>query len=129
MVSFLNEKAGTHRAIGGGLDATAGTIEAFNTIVSKFTEAPTTLKEVAAEAQKAAEQLKEDAQYKYAQYYVKVFEKLGKSDTYVAKELARLDGILRKGGLAPKKVDEMTGKINILKKFLPESLGGAKDEL
>lgn len=127
-ITFINEKAGTHRAVGGGLDATAGTIEAFNTIVSKFVEAPTTLKEVAKEALKAAEGMKEDAQYKYAQYYVKVFEKLGNSDTYATKELARLDGILKKGGLAPKKVDEMTSKINILKRFLPESLGGAKDK-
>jgi len=128
-VTFLNEKAGTHRAVGGGLDATAGTIEALNSIVAKFTGAGESIKDVAAEAAKAAEQLKSDSQYKYAEYYVKVFDKLSKSDKYAAKELARLDGIIKKGGLAPAKLDEMTSKVNILKTFLPESLGGKKDEL
>lgn len=128
-ISFINEKAGTHRAIGGGLDATAGTIEALNTIVEKFTGAGQSIKDVALEAAKAAEGLKEDAQYKYAEYYIKVFDKLSKSDQYATKELARLDGIIKKGGLAPAKLDEMTTKANILKRFLPESLGGSKDEL
>lgn len=74
--------------------------------------------------------MKEDAQYKYAVYYVKVFDKLSKSDKYAAKELARLDGIIKKGGLAPAKIDEMTAKSNILRRFLPEVLGGEKkDEL
>jgi len=71
--------------------------------------------------------LKSDAQYKYAEYYVRVFDKLSKSDNYVAKELARLDGIIKKGGLAPEKLDEFTSKINILKRFVLKAAG--KEEL
>lgn len=125
-VSFLNSKAGTHRAVGGGLDATAGTIEVLDTIVSKFTGG-SSIAEIAAEATKAAADLKSDAQYKYAEYYVRVFDKLSKSDNYVAKELARLDGIIKKGGLAPEKLDEFTSKINILKRFVLKAAG--KEEL
>ncbi|EPE29560.1 Thioredoxin-like protein [Glarea lozoyensis ATCC 20868] len=126
IVSFMNEKAGTHRTPGGGLDATAGTIEALDSIVSKFTGG-SSIAEVAAEATKAAQGLKEGAQYKYAEYYVRVFDKLSKSEGYAAKELARLDGIIKKGGLAPAKLDEFTSKTNILRRFIAEKLG--KSEL
>lgn len=56
-----------------------------------------------------------------------MFDKLSKSDAYAAKELARLDGILKKGGLAPEKLDEFTSKTNILKRFISKATG--KDEL
>jgi len=94
--------------------------------VSKFTGG-SSIAEIAAEATKAAADLKSDAQYKYAEYYVRVFDKLSKSDNYVAKELARLDGIIKKGGLAPEKLDEFTSKINILKRFVMKAAG--KEEL
>jgi len=126
LVTFMNSKAGTHRTVGGGLDATAGTIEALDSIVAKFTGGEG-MAEAAAEASKAAQELKEGAQYKYAEYYVKVFEKLGKSDTYAAKELKRLDGLMKKGGLALEKLDEFTSKTNILKRFVEKVAG--KSEL
>lgn len=125
-VAYLNEKAGTHRVPGGGLDATAGTIAALDTLVAKLTGG-SSIADVAAEASKAAADFKTSAQYKYAEYYVKVFAKLSQSDTYAAKELARLDGILKKGGLAPAKLDEFTSKTNILKRFVAKAVG--KDEL
>lgn len=124
-VAFMNSKAGTHRAIGGGLDATAGTIAALDSIVEKLTGG-SGIAEVAAEAGKVALGLKDSASTKYAQYYVKVFEKLGQSDNFASKEVARLESLLKKGGLAPEKVDEFTTKTNILKRFLPQVL---KDEL
>jgi protein disulfide-isomerase A6 len=116
-VEFINSKAGTHRAVGGGLTATAGTIEALDSLVQKFTGGAS-IAEVAAEATAAAAGLKDNAQYKYAEYYVKVFDKLSKSDNYAAKELARLEGIIKKGGLAPAKLDEFTTKSNILRRFI-----------
>ncbi|CAG8956183.1 hypothetical protein HYFRA_00012100 [Hymenoscyphus fraxineus] len=122
IIKFLNQKAGTHRTPGGGLDATAGTIEALDTIVAKFTGG-SSIADVAAEATKAAKELQEGAQYKYAEYYVRVFDKLSKSEGYAAKELARLDGIIKKGGLAPAKLDEFTSKTNILRRFIADVTG------
>lgn len=127
LVNFLNEKAGTHRAPGGRLNASGGTIAALDAIVSKFTGG-TSLTEAATEASAAATELKAQIQYKYAEYYVKVFDKLSKSDNYAAKELARLDKILQRGGLAPEKQDEFISKTNILKKFV-EKVTGSKEEL
>lgn len=126
LVQFLNEKAGTHRTVGGGLTGMAGTFEALDEIVAKYTGG-TSISDAAAEVKKAAESLKEDAQYKYAEYYIRVFDKLSKSDNFAAKELARLEGILKKGGLAPTKVDELTSKTNILRKFIQKVTG--KEEL
>ncbi|KAI0471670.1 disulfide isomerase [Xylariaceae sp. FL0804] len=131
LISFINEKAGTHRVPGGGLDATAGTIDILNHIAMKYAAGTDKLTELAEEAKKAAAGLAEDAQYKYAEYYIKVFDKLSQNEGYVAKESARLDNIIRKGGLAPAKLDELQTKTNILKQYLQqvaEKVTG-KDEL
>jgi protein disulfide-isomerase A6 len=129
-LEWVNEKAGTHRIIGGGLDVTAGTIDALDSIVAKLTGS--NIADISAEVKAQAETLKETAEYKYAEYYVKVFDKLSNSDGYAAKELARLDGILAKGGLAPSKRDEIQLKTNVLRKFIQqaaEKIDELKDEL
>ena len=113
LIDFMNEKAGTHRLVGGGLDAKAGTIAALDTIVGKLTDGGN-LATISEEATKAAQGLKE----KYAEYYVKVLEKLGKNQSYAEKELARLEGLLKKGGLAPEKTDDLTSRSNVLRSFL-----------
>jgi protein disulfide-isomerase A6 len=110
-VQFINTNAGTHRAVGGGLDATGGTIEALDTLVTKFQNA---YGDGLEEAKKASEGLKD----KYAQYYVKVFQKLGDNKGYAEKELKRLQGLLGKGNLAPEKMDDLASRSNILRRFL-----------
>ncbi|KAI0112668.1 disulfide isomerase [Hypoxylon sp. NC0597] len=121
LVAFLNEKTGTHRVPGGGLDAIGGTIDALNHIALKYAAGTEKLADLLAEAKKVAEDLKEDAQYKYAQYYIRVFDKLSQNEGFVAKESARLDGIIKKGGLAPAKLDELQSKSNILKQFIQQA--------
>lgn len=128
LVDFINEKAGTHRSVGGVLNTKAGTIAALDSIVSKFTGG-TSLTEAAEEAKKQAGSLKDAAQLKYAEYYLRVFNKLANSENYAAKELARLDGIVKKGGLAPAKLDEFTTKRNILQRFVAKVTGDSRDEL
>jgi len=125
-INWINEKAGTHRVPGGELDATAGTIAALDAYVAKFIGGAN-LAEVAEEVKKEAESLKDSAQYKYAEYYVKVFDKLNSSQSYVLKELARLDGILSKGGLAPAKRDQIQTKANVLRKFVDDFVAKAKE--
>ncbi|KAK0392357.1 hypothetical protein NLU13_1852 [Sarocladium strictum] len=115
-LEFVNENAGTHRLPGGELDTTAGTIEALDTVVAKLTGS--NIAELGGEVKKQAEALKDTAQFKYAEYYVKVFDKLSNTEGYAAKELSRLDGILTKGGLAPAKRDEIKAKTNVLRKFI-----------
>lgn len=127
-VEFLNSKAGTHRAVGGGLDSLAGTVEALDHVVGQFVAGGSKAVEEATAAAKAAlEVLGDGAQFKYAEYYVKVFDKLAGNSGYAAKEFARLDSILKKGGLAPAKVDEFTSKKNVLSKFM-ETVTGQDDK-
>jgi protein disulfide-isomerase A6 len=122
-VEFLNEHASTNRVVGGGLNAKAGTIEVLDTIVANI-NAGETLSTVTQKIQKATKSITD----KYAQYYVKVIERLTKSEGYVQKELTRLESILKKGGLAAEKVDDLTIRANILRKFVREE-ESTKDEL
>ncbi|KAF2972590.1 hypothetical protein GQX73_g1018 [Xylaria multiplex] len=117
LLEFVNSKTGTHRVPGGGLDATAGTIDVLNHIALKYSAGTGKLAELATEAKKAVASLSKDVEYKYAEYYVKVFDKLAQNEGWVAKESARLDKIIKKGGLAPSKLDELQSKSNILKKY------------
>jgi protein disulfide-isomerase A6 len=116
-VNFINANSGTHRTPGGGLDVTGGTIEALDTIVSKFKGAYAT---GADDVKKAAEGLKD----KYAQYSVKVFDKISKNEGYAEKEFKRLQGLIGKGNLAQEKLDDLTSRSNILRRFL----SGTDDE-
>ncbi|KAL9014582.1 MAG: hypothetical protein Q9173_000766 [Seirophora scorigena] len=122
ILKFMNEKAGTHRIAGGGLDAKAGIIPSLDAIVGKMS-AGGSLALISEEATKTAGALKD----KYAEYYVKVFEKLGKSQGYAQKELARLEGLIRKKGLAPEKLDDLVSRSNILRTFTSKVEG--KEEL
>lgn len=116
ILSFLNKKAGTHRTPGGGLDSQAGIIGAFDKVIKQLGSGAS-VAEVAAEAGQIALELKDSAEKKYVEYYVRVFSKLTESKEYAAKELARLQGLLKNGNLAKSKEDEMTAKANILKTF------------
>ena len=109
---FMNEKAGVHRTIGGKLDEIAGTIPSLDTIVSGLGtgESIAGLSEQIASAAKASKD-------KYAEYYVKVSDKLSKNAGYAEKELARLQSLIKKGGLAPEKLDDLTSRSNILRRF------------
>ncbi|KAF4445568.1 protein disulfide-isomerase erp38 [Fusarium austroafricanum] len=130
-VDWINEHAGTHRVAGGGLDTVAGTVESLDTLVTKITGGAA-IAEVAEEVKKEVESLTDAAQKTYAEYYVRVFDKLSSNNDWVSKELTRLNGILSKGGLAPAKRDQIQQKTNVLRKFAQKAAEKAeeiKDEL
>ncbi|KAJ5799768.1 uncharacterized protein N7518_001836 [Penicillium psychrosexuale] len=112
-VKFINEKAGTHRTVGGGLDSLAGTIAVLDEIVGESVAAQK-FDNLVADVKKAAEGLPD----KYAEYYVKAAEKLSKNEEYAVKELARLQKVLAKGGSAPEKLDDILSRSNILRSFV-----------
>ncbi|KAK5122118.1 hypothetical protein LTR85_004364 [Meristemomyces frigidus] len=120
LVSFLNEKAGTYRAVGGGLDTLAGTIPSLDSMLSTLKSGGESVYKQFAEAAGAT-------QSKYGEYYAKVAKKMEENSGYVEKELTRLQGLLAKGGLAPEKIDDLTTRSNILNKF--KSGDANKDEL
>ncbi|KAK5684056.1 hypothetical protein LTS10_003920 [Elasticomyces elasticus] len=120
LVSFMNEKAGTHRSVGGTLDALAGTIPSLDDMAKTLKSGGDAAYQKFAEAAGAVSD-------KYAEYYGKVAKKSSENAGYVVKELSRLQGLLAKGGLAPAKIDDLTTRSNILRKFVGEET--PKDEL
>lgn len=128
ILAFVNSKAGTHRVPGGGLDDTAGTVAAFDKVIKKLLSGGN-IAEVAAEAGEVALSLRDLAERKYAEHYIKVISKVAANKGYAAKELKRLQGLLSKGNLAKTKEDEMTMKSNILRKFLGGEGEVAHEEL
>lgn len=121
LVEYINSKAGTHRTVDGGLDPVAGTIESLDTLIEKYIASPST---DALEEIKTAAKGAKDAT---AGYYVKVLDKIGTKKEYPATESSRLQKLLKKGGLAREKLDDLTKRSNILTKFLPRE--EAKSEL
>ena len=120
LVTFMNEKAGTHRAVGGGLDALAGTIPSLDSMLA-------TLKSGGDAAYQEFEKAAGAVSDKYGEYYTKVAKKTEANQGYVEKELTRLQGLLAKGGLAPEKLDDLMSRSNILRKFQGDEK--TKDEL
>lgn len=111
MLDFLNDKTGTHRKIGGGLNVDAGTIAKLDSLLIDL---------AGSDIESLSEKLKEsskDLKDKYAKYYVKVMDKWSSNKNYVTKELERVEGLIKKGGLAPEKLDDLTSRSNILRKF------------
>lgn len=121
-VEFLNGKAGTHRVVGGGLDDKAGTIASLDEIIIKLASGGD-VNTISEEVTRAATGIKD----KYSEYYVKVLVKLLKSRDYAEKELKRLEGLIKKGGLAQQKLDDLISRSNILRKFAKRE--SAKEEL
>ncbi|KAF2165259.1 hypothetical protein M409DRAFT_67501 [Zasmidium cellare ATCC 36951] len=122
LVTFINEKAGTHRAAGGLLDAAAGVIPSLDSAVEaiRTNGGDKAYNEFYKQAGKA--------QDKYAEYYTKVGKKVQENADYVSKELTRLQGLIAKGNLAPEKLDDLISRSNILKVFKGEE-AEAKEEL
>lgn len=122
LVTFMNEKAGTHRSPGGLLDTAAGVIPSLDSVVDSLRTKGGD--KAFAELYKQAGK----AQDKYAEYYSKVGKKMQENADYVSKELTRLQNMISKGNLAPEKMDDLISRSNILKKFKGEE-EGAKEEL
>ena len=122
----MNSKAGTFRIAGGGLNSKAGTIDAIDTILQKYVSANglRDVEQATADIQEAAKNAKD----KSTEYYLKALTKLTGNPEYAMKEQTRLAGLLKKGGLAPEKIDEMQKRSNILARFLVKDDEG-KSEL
>ncbi|KAJ6619763.1 protein disulfide isomerase [Mycena sp. CBHHK59/15] len=113
-VEFLNEKCGTHRAVGGGLSDSAGRFAELDVLASKFFVAAgdardALYKDAAALAASAGD---------VSKHYLRVMEKLvNGTEGYVEKEAKRLEAILKKQNMAQAKLDEIKIKSNVLRAF------------
>jgi len=118
-VKFLNEKCGTYRAVGGGLNDQAGRHPKFDALASKFFTATGAARDaIYKEASILAAQVGPAAKH-----YIRVMEKVvkGKED-YFANESKRLTSILQKRVMASEKLDEIKIKANVLAAFATEKV-------
>jgi protein disulfide-isomerase A6 len=113
LIDFVNKQTGTFRSVGGRLSDAAGTIPSIDDVLQKIVDAGS---DFAGKAEDVLSAIKGE-KGQYAEYYGKVVEKIKKNAGYVNKELTRLEGILKKGTLAPQKLDDLTTRRNILRKF------------
>jgi len=116
LVDFVNSKAGTYRAPGGTLNTQAGTIEMIDSVLAKYVTSNglKDIEKATAEIKKAATDLKTSG----TEYYLRALSKLTGNPEYAMKEQTRLAGLLKKGGLAPEKIDDLQKRSNILSRFL-----------
>ncbi|XP_065828388.1 uncharacterized protein [Oscarella lobularis] len=113
-ITFLNDKCGTHRVEGGGLDSSAGLIDELNVLAQKFMAEEENRAAILEEAGKVAS---EHSSPKDANYYVKVMEKIReKGSDFPTTESARLEKILG-GAVSANKADEFGKRKNILGQF------------
>ncbi len=116
IVDFVNSKAGTYRAVGGILNSQAGTVEIIDSLLAKYVTS-NGLKDI----EKATEEIKKavaDLKNASGDYYLRALGKLTGNPEYAMKEQTRLAGLLKKGGLAAEKIDDLQKRSNILAKFL-----------
>ncbi|THV07431.1 protein disulfide isomerase [Dendrothele bispora CBS 962.96] len=124
-VAFLNEKCGTQRAAGGGLNDEAGRVAELDALASKFFVAAGDAKNsIYQEALGLASSVGEGSKH-----YLRVMEKIvNGTENYIEKEAKRLESILRKRTLSVAKLDEIKIKANILRAFGEEKAAEAVEE-
>ncbi|KAF9267752.1 protein disulfide isomerase [Marasmius fiardii PR-910] len=125
-VKFLNEKCGTHRAVGGGLNDEAGLVPEFDTLASKFFVATADARDsLYKEALELATSIGGASKH-----YLRVMEKVvNTSEKYLEKESKRLESMLQKRNLAPAKLDEIKIKANILRSFAEQKKEEAEEKV
>ncbi|ETP47794.1 protein disulfide-isomerase domain [Phytophthora nicotianae P10297] len=113
-VEFINEHAGTHRTVDGGLTAEAGRVEEIDVVISESGDITT---DVQKKVQTVVDGL-EGSDAKYGSLYVKAIKKIvAKGPTYVDAEIKRLEGLLENDNVSPQKKTLFGLRKNILQFF------------
>lgn len=114
-VDFLNEKAGTNRVSGGGLNEKAGTVPELDQVAAKFAADPS--EDHVAEARELIAALGDKAKAT-GRHYVKTMQKvMKKGSDYVQKEIARLGRMIDSDSISATKKTLFQIRTNILKRF------------
>ncbi|KAH6570852.1 hypothetical protein BASA60_007458 [Batrachochytrium salamandrivorans] len=123
LIAFLNEKCGTHRVSGGGLNHNAGRTAKLDAEAAVFMAAST------AEQTKMSKVAVAESESKYVKYYSKVMQRTVKDSGFITKEISRLESILSTGNTTPEKNDDFNMRLNILRVFSTAGTTTGSDEL
>ncbi|KAG0706801.1 protein disulfide isomerase [Suillus ampliporus] len=125
-VAFLNERCGTQRAVGGGLNDEAGRIAELDTLAQKFLGAAGDARD---SVYKEAVTLS-GSPGETAKHYIRIMEKVvNDHESYIEKESKRLASILSKRTMSAAKLDEIKIKANILSAFVVQELEKAQEKV
>lgn len=114
IVDFMNEQAGTHRLVDGGLKNTAGRLDLIDVIISDSGD----VDEMVIEKTEMLLTSLEGEDLKHANLYVKAMKKiLAKGESYVETEILRLEGMIQNTSVSPKKKTLFLLRKNILMAF------------
>jgi len=113
-LTYINEKAGTHRTSTGKHDDTVGRFDVLDKLAKKFISDVSNRETIITQAEKAAKEIADEEAQWYAKF-MKVILKKGVD--WVAKEKARVEGLLEGGSISGEKADEFTVRKNILDSF------------
>lgn len=118
LLSFLNEKAGTHRNLDGSLAPSAGRLPDFDELAKEYVNGDAGKRATAlGEAKELMAQLS-GSERESADVYVKAMEKIeGKGAGYVATETARLDKLIANDATEAGKRTTFQIKRNVLQAF------------
>lgn len=113
-VEFINEHAGTHRSVDGGLTPEAGRVEEVEVII---TESGAITTDVLKKVQTVVDGL-EGNDAKHGLLYVKAIKKIiAKGPSYLDTEILRLEGLLDNENVSARKKTLFGLRKNILKVF------------
>lgn len=117
-IDYLNDKCGTKRVSGGGIDDSAGRIDAYDTIAKQFMTSKAERETLLASMTESVEGETEEEYKTSGKYYIKVMNKvLEKGDEYPKKEMERLQRMLE-GNMKADKRDNMYKRKNIISQFV-----------
>ncbi|TPX48862.1 hypothetical protein SeLEV6574_g01795 [Synchytrium endobioticum] len=128
-LAYLNEKCGTHRTVGGGLDENAGQVAQMAEYVKKFlSRKEKKFREAVIEEAKIAASELTGTVKSNAAYYVKFMEKIVKSgENYIETEYKRLEKLGKAATV--EQADSFSLRKNILGLFRAAGLVDGKEEL
>ncbi|CAO3669341.1 unnamed protein product [Rhizopus microsporus] len=113
-IEFLNKHCKAHRAVGGGLQPTAGRIRDLDEKAIEFIKNPAAREKIHKEI---ADKVKGHAS-RHAKYYAKVMEKiLADGEGFLHKEKTRLANIAKSEDVTNAKLDDFNIRKNILASF------------
>ncbi|KAJ1342076.1 protein disulfide-isomerase domain [Batrachochytrium salamandrivorans] len=133
LIAFLNEKCGTHRVSGGGLNHNAGRTAKLDAEAAVFMAASTAeqtkMSKVAVAESESTTLTYYYASTRYVKYYSKVMQRTVKDSGFITKEISRLESILSTGNTTPEKNDDFNMRLNILRVFSTAGTTTGSDEL
>jgi len=118
-VNFVNTNAGTQRTSSGGFLPTAGLIEEFGDVVTKFKAADKAGKQKALGELDAKIASYAGANKEFAKFYQIAFKRvIEKGDSFASAEAQRLQRLIDSGSVTPDKFGEFSKRLNIIKLFV-----------